>query len=293
LIDNEIFIHINELTSIYSDYLIVFEIKHSSTMNIFRIIQQIKGDFTMTTTTTDLELYQFDKVEMHLIPATIIPPIYSLTVIGVTGSLNPIIELVTTGNVDAGYVRVEVLGKDRAAIGSMDYKKTINISRFLDTKGVLVKGANGKEVKLDWNAVRGFSEATTVGLFHLTLQSETNFLGSPIIHMSLGVDTVTKNVTGVATVTQAIANPIVCTSHVYGNLINEAVMPPGVSKIRIDLTGYPEIHWPGAGGIGPVLLKNLTAMILFDSNWTNGIVNYQYATASGWVKESQKINIAT
>lgn len=238
-----------------------------------------------------LEEYSFETAEMHMTLCCIIPPIYNVKVTGETGSLNPVIKLVSTGQVDNNYVVVEVQGKDGMAIGSMEYTKSIDLQEVKDTKGVVVKGANGKEVQLDWNDVSKLSDTATTGLFHLQLQSETNLMGAPILHMSLGVDSVNDKVTGIASVTQALEKPVVCTSHVTGNLIYETVMKPGVSKIRIDLSGYPEIHWPSGGGVGPVIPKNFSAMLLFDSNWTNGTVQYQYATTSGWVKESQKLII--
>jgi hypothetical protein len=115
-----------------------------------------------------------------------------------------------------------------------------------------------------------------VGLFFLPLVSTSNIPGGPHVQLKLTVDSVNKTVTGSAIVTQALEHPIVCSSHVTGNYIYEFVMKPGNSKIRIDLIGYPEINWPSNGGIGPVIPKNFTAIILLDSDWTNGFINYQY-----------------
>jgi len=81
----------------------------------------------------------------------------------------------------------------------------------------------------------------------------------------------------------------VCSSHVAGNVIYETVMGPG-SKIRIDLNGYPIIHWPPDAGVGPVYPKNFTAMVLLDQDWSKGEVHYQYLSNIGvWVSEVQKI----
>lgn len=235
-------------------------------------------------------LYTFENAKMHITAATIIPPIYYVEVSGETGSLNPTINLVNTGGIDNGYLLLEVQGEDGIAIGSMSYSKSIDVSEAEHTQGVIIKGAN-KEVKLEWSDVNQLSSKATTGLFLLPLQSESQLLGAPILHLQLTVDSVNNKVSGGATVTQPLAKPVVCTSHVTGNLIYETVMAPGKSMIRIDLSGYPVIHWPAGGGVGPVILKNFSAMILFDENWNNGTVHYQYATSAGWVKESQKISV--
>ena len=235
------------------------------------------------------ELYSFENAKMHITAATIIPPIYYVEVSGVTGSLNPTINLVNTGAIENGYLVLEVLGEDGVATGSMNYSRSIDVSEVENTLGVVVKGANNKEVKLEWSDVNQLSSTATTGLFHLPLQSESSLFGAPILHLQLTVDSVNNKVSGGATVTQPLAKPVVCTSHVTGNLIYETVLAPGKSMIRIDLTGYPVIHWPAGAGVGPVILKNFSAMILFDENWNNGTVHYQYATSTGWVKESQKI----
>lgn len=245
------------------------------------------------TTTQHLELYPFETAKMHISAATIIPAIYNITVTGITGSLDAVIELVNTRRILDNYLVIQVLGKDGDAIGSAGYTKTINVSEVKDTEGVMIIGADEKAVKLNWNAVTQLNAKDAVGFFHLPLQSKSSLMGAPILHLQLGVDTVSEKVTGSAVVTQALKDPVVCKSHVTGNLIHETVMPPGESKIRIDLTGYPQIHWPSNGGVGPVILKNFKAILLFNDDWTNGVVQYQYATASGWVKEKQNISIVT
>jgi len=235
-------------------------------------------------------LYPFENAVMHITPSMIIPPIFNVEVKGETGSLNPIIKLINTGNVEEGYLILEVVGKDGVAIGSAPYTRSIDVSQEKNTNGVRVIGLK-KDVKLDWEKSNQISPKATAGLFHLPLQSESPLFGAPMLHLQLGVDTINNTVSGIATVTQALAEPLVCTSHVTGNVIYETVMKPGKSMIRIDLSGYPEIHWPQGGGVGPVIPKNFTAMILFDENWNNGTVQYQYLTSSGFVKEVQKIEL--
>ncbi|TPV96585.1 MAG: DUF1842 domain-containing protein [Myxococcales bacterium FL481] len=135
--------------------------------------------------------------------------------------------------------------------------------------------------------------STKSGLFWLPLESEPKMPGAPTLHLWLTIDTPNLQANGCAEVTQALEHPVVATSHVTGPVIYETVMGPG-SKIRIDLSGYPQIHWPSGGGIGPVIPKNFTAMVLLDTNWQQGTVHYQYMTQSGaWQEVRQEIRISS
>lgn len=238
----------------------------------------------------NLALYPFENATMHITQATIIPPIFDVVVTGATGSLNPVIKLVNTHQVADDYLVIEVVGKDGVAIGTTQYSKSIDVSALTELKGVVVKGAN-KEVTLDWDAPKQLSTKATVGLFPLTLQSESSLLGAPTVNLQLTIDTPNKTVSGLATVSNgSLAKPIVCKSHVTGDFIYETVMSPGESKIRIDVTGHPQIHWPKGGGVGPVIPKNFSAMILLNTDWSEGTIQYEYATGvNEWQKESQAI----
>ncbi|MCJ8508730.1 DUF1842 domain-containing protein [Rhizobium lemnae] len=112
------------------------------------------------------------------------------------------------------------------------------------------------------------------GLFQLKLQS-TGAPGAPTVALTLGVYTPTGKVTGFAEVKQATNPPLDVRSHVLGDLIYETVIGPG-SKVRIDLTGYPEIVWPKDGGVGPAIPLNFKAIILLEPDFSKGTIEYQY-----------------
>lgn len=134
--------------------------------------------------------------------------------------------------------------------------------------------------------------ARIVGLFLLKLQSNSAMPGAPALTLELSVDTPHRKATGHATVTQALAQPIVCQSHVAGPLIYETVMPPGKSAVRFDLVGYPNIHWPLDGGVGPVMPMNFRAMVVLSTDFSSGIVQYEYLNSAGqWVATEQTIEI--
>jgi hypothetical protein len=130
------------------------------------------------------------------------------------------------------------------------------------------------------------------GLFLLKLQSETHLEGAPLLGLTLTVYTPKKTVTGYAEVTQALAQPVVCQSHVHGDLTYETVMSPGKSAVRIDLSGHLAVNWPAIDGIGPVLPENFKATLVLSTDYTEGAVVYEYLTdlATGtWNCIEQKI----
>lgn len=95
------------------------------------------------------ELYPFNTAKMEVTDAEITPPIYRLTVTGFTRTLGSIIELVDTKKIVGGFLLVEVLGRDTNAIGTTEYSRNIDIQKNINTKGVIVVGADKKE-KLAW-----------------------------------------------------------------------------------------------------------------------------------------------
>ncbi|MBB6251958.1 DUF1842 domain-containing protein [Nitrospirillum iridis] len=121
------------------------------------------------------------------------------------------------------------------------------------------------------------AEATTLaGLFRLELISG-GAPGAPTDTLTLTVYTPNREVTGHSVVSQAVNPPLHVASHVTGTLIYETVIGPG-SKVRIDLNGWPEIHWPKQAGIGPVIPQNYKATLLLEPNYASGIIRYEYRT---------------
>jgi hypothetical protein len=240
----------------------------------------------------ELKLYPIESAVMRVTASYVVPAVYNVEVTGETGSLDPTIKLVNTGKVVDGYLEVAVLGKDGIAIGSSKYSKRIKIPQMKDTRGVIVKGSN-KEVKLEWKESNQLNQTSTAGLFHLSLKSESDLMGAPILHLKLGIDSVNGTVSGLATVTQDLDSSIVCTSVLTGTIISyETSIITGANVTNITLSGYPEIHWPAKGGIGPIIPKNFSASIVFENDWMTGAVEYQYQSFGRWVKETQKISIS-
>ncbi|MEE3623637.1 DUF1842 domain-containing protein [Nitrospirillum sp. BR 11752] len=130
------------------------------------------------------------------------------------------------------------------------------------------------------------------GLFHLTLHSG-GAPGAPTDTLNLTVYTPKREVTGYSLVTQATNPPLHVASHVTGTLIYETVTGPG-SKIRIDLNGWPEIHWPPQAGIGPVIPQNYKAILVLEPNYASGVIRYEYRTdlSGPWHVVEQPVHAA-
>ena len=114
------------------------------------------------------------------------------------------------------------------------------------------------------------------GLFLLTLQSHSALMGAPVVTLRLTVDMPHRLVRGFAEVTQPLADPVVCRASVNGTLTPEYVMLPGTSAMRLDLDGYPDIHWPQHTSTGPQLPLIFKAVVVLDTSFDQGFVDYQY-----------------
>jgi hypothetical protein len=71
-------------------------------------------------------------------------------------------------------------------------------------------------------------------------------------------------------------------SHLTGTLTYGVTVPPQPENVRLDLTGYPIITWPPAGGKGPVVLPNFKATVILDAEFAKGIVRYEVTPEGGF-----------
>jgi hypothetical protein len=134
------------------------------------------------------------------------------------------------------------------------------------------------------------SNGTPAGLFLLRLHTARIIPGAPYLVLTLSVDTPTNKVTGHVSVTQATSPPLDVQGHVTGDLIHEFVLPPAKSHQRINLTGYPIIHWPPGGGIGPVIPPIFNAIIVLDENYQEGVAKFSYRNEFGaWHSAQQDV----
>ena len=93
-------------------------------------------------------LHSFNSAKINNSAMPISPPIYVVTVEGELIDFNTEIKLVNKG-IEKGYVVINVEGNEVFDTGQKAYKKTIDIQKTKETKGVIIKGAN-EEKTLDW-----------------------------------------------------------------------------------------------------------------------------------------------
>lgn len=98
----------------------------------------------------DFQPYPFESATLTLLPIPIVPPSYKLVVRGMRPSLGGEIKLVRSNTLKDGYIQFQVVGQSTEAIGSTSYIVDTQVSQEHDTKGVLVKGAQGKEERIAW-----------------------------------------------------------------------------------------------------------------------------------------------
>lgn len=60
---------------------------------------------------------------------------------------------------------------------------------------------------------------------------------------------------------------------------------PNTCHILVTATGYPIIHWPHGGGVGPVIPANVDLRMVLSDDWKSGTANYKYLDKSGTWQE--------
>jgi hypothetical protein len=136
---------------------------------------------------------------------------------------------------------------------------------------------------------------TMNGLYKMKFRSPRT-ADTPELDLELTICTTTDQITGFSTVhltnlpasesREVSVNPtplhIDVQSHLTGTLSYDIFAPPTPENVRLDLTGYPIINWPSAGGKGPVVLPNFKAVVILDARFTRGFVRYEVTPVGGF-----------
>jgi len=126
--------------------------------------------------------------------------------------------------------------------------------------------------------------AMKTGLFPVCYEVGKGMPGAPMFKISLLVYTPAEKVNGFGEITQATSPPLDVKTKLEGSYTYMTVMPRNV-HILVVLTGYPPVHWPVHGGIGPVIPPNVDLRMVLEENWQSGTANYKYLDAKGnWVE---------
>lgn len=134
----------------------------------------------------------------------------------------------------------------------------------------------------------GVEKEEKLGLFPVCYNIGTPMAGAKTFRVSLLVYTPGKTLSGYGVITQPVNPPLRIESKLYGDFTYMTVMP-SKTHILVTATGYPDIHWPPHGGVGPVLLPIVHLRMVLTEDWKSGTANYKYLDAKG---EWQEINDA-
>lgn len=142
------------------------------------------------------------------------------------------------------------------------------------------------------------SDVLPAGLFQLPLRSVVPSnapIGTPILTLTLSVDSPNNTVAGHATVTFKEVAPgadsVVSQYYVTGTLTYGGPRVMGATtEALIDLTGYSSvIHIPPGGGPGPVLPPRFKSNIVINKALTEGSVTYEFLRGDKWQRVEQQI----
>lgn len=115
------------------------------------------------------------------------------------------------------------------------------------------------------------------GLFPICYEIGGDKPGAPLFKVSFLVYTPDEKISGFGEITQAVSPPLDIKTKLEGSYTYMTVIPRNV-HILITATGYPPIHWPSHGGIGPVIPPNVDLRIVVGEDWQSGTANYKYQT---------------
>ena len=112
-----------------------------------------------------------------------------------------------------------------------------------------------------------------IGLFHAKYITVGLGAGSPVLHLDLLVNTPNKTISGTATVTAALASPILVSCHVVGVYSIMTVMPK-LTHIQLKLHGV--LLGDGNLATAEPTAALFDAVIVLDDTWTSGEAQYSY-----------------
>ncbi|WP_085585690.1 MULTISPECIES: DUF1842 domain-containing protein [unclassified Pseudomonas] len=115
----------------------------------------------------------------------------------------------------------------------------------------------------------------SIGLFHTRLIVRNDLLGAPVLTLDLVVNTVSKKVSGVASVFQSTWPPVNFHARVWGNYSQLKLAPSAEHHIILDLAGSPS---------GPLsqIAQTFHLKGLLGDDWASGFADYRYEYEGQW-----------
>lgn len=124
------------------------------------------------------------------------------------------------------------------------------------------------------------AKATKTGLFPACFEVGGQMPGAPLFKVNLLVYASGKTVTGFGEITQTTSPPLDIKTKLEGTFTYMTVMPRNV-HILVVAQGYPQVHWPPHGGVGPVILPNVELRMVLTEDWQSGVAEYKYLDSKG------------
>ncbi|RAJ74984.1 uncharacterized protein DUF1842 [Chitinophaga dinghuensis] len=123
------------------------------------------------------------------------------------------------------------------------------------------------------------NNVSKTGLFVVQFQIGTGNPGGQELHLSLTVNTVTRQISGMGTIAQAINPPLDIQTYVKGNYFLLPILPPATYPINLNLTGVPFLVNP----LSNVAVHPNTEIYLnVSERWETGICTYKYEINGHW-----------
>jgi hypothetical protein len=126
-----------------------------------------------------------------------------------------------------------------------------------------------------------------IGLFHVKYIT-SGPPGAPILHLDLLVNTPNKTITGWATVTAALAHPILVSCPVVGVYSVMTVMPK-ITHIQLKLHGV--VLGDGNLAAAEPASALLEALAVLNDSWSTGEVQYTYLNHPKQIEQPIQIQV--
>lgn len=120
---------------------------------------------------------------------------------------------------------------------------------------------------------------SNIQLFVVELQAGTGLPGAPELHLSLAVDTVTRQLSGIGAVSQAVNPPLDMLTYVKGAYFLLPILPPAKFPLQVHLTGVPALTHPLSN---VVMHPNTQIYMMLNQQWNEGVCTYKYEVGGVW-----------
>jgi hypothetical protein len=131
----------------------------------------------------------------------------------------------------------------------------------------------------------------TIDRFKAKFEIGTGALGAPDFYIDINVNTLSKTLTGIGRITQAVFPPVDVHTRLQGMYMPMVSMPPGPMRIIVTATGTSVIPWL-PDKLQPRGQSNVHLFMVLDGSWKSGSASYRYKGANGQWLEVENVPVA-